>query len=109
MAVLAPEDIPSVQTATAKLQELLDEARKIKIVNTVEPPLSISALTNGIDQFNEATSALQVSQGVIEKAARNISYELLASTDIDDPSFVHVWDLLDILQVLGDRGKHSFG
>ncbi|KAK5002920.1 hypothetical protein LTR39_006562, partial [Cryomyces antarcticus] len=101
MAVLAPEDIPSVQTATAKLQELLDEARKIKIVNTVEPPLSISALTNGIDQFNEATSALQVSQGVIEKAARNISYELLASTDIDDPSFVHVWDLLDILQVLG--------
>ncbi|KAK5168593.1 hypothetical protein LTR04_006229 [Oleoguttula sp. CCFEE 6159] len=89
MAVLAPEDIPSVQTATAKLQELLDEARKIKIVNTVEPPLSISALTNGIDQFNEATSALQVSQGVIEKAARNISYELLASTDIDDPSFVH--------------------
>ncbi|TKA66935.1 hypothetical protein B0A49_07104 [Cryomyces minteri] len=109
MAVLAPEDIPSVQTATAKLQELLDEARKIKTVNTVEPPLSISALTNGIDQFNEATSALQVSQGVIEKAARNISYELLASTDIDDPSFVHVWDLLDILQVLGDRGKHFSG
>lgn len=78
---------PSVEAMTAKLRHLLDRAREIKSVQTIEPPLPVTdliqettILRDGI--FDGESDAHQYT--VVETAARKIFYETLVSSQAND-------------------------
>ncbi|PVI06162.1 nuclear matrix protein [Periconia macrospinosa] len=88
--------------ATARLNDLLRRAREVKQTSSIDPPLQVSALIEGDEGI---LGSLQGGKDApdIESAAKSIFYSTLASIDISDPSFVTVWDLLDILQYCSNR------
>ncbi|KAL8760047.1 MAG: hypothetical protein Q9184_003442 [Pyrenodesmia sp. 2 TL-2023] len=99
--------INSVGTFTESLTELLERARTIKPNGAIEPAL-ISA-TFGGDMENISKRAelgrtvnTQDHYAALETACRNIFYNLLASTSIEDDSFGQIWSLLDIITILSD-------
>nr|POE89776.1 tho complex subunit 1 [Quercus suber] len=107
MAADSAVDLETVVLVRARLQALLDRAKEIKKTANVEPPLPVSefshdvkALHDDIDQrYGETYRFLAV-----ETAAREIFYSLIRSLDFEDPAYVEVWNLLDILMICGDRG-----
>ena len=108
MAITSVADLQPVAIATARLQVLLDKARLVKPDSTVEPPLPISPLiedVNGLqDGFGESYD--QASRfGAVETGARELFYTLISAANIQDPAFVQVWNLLDILLLCGDQGQ----
>jgi THO complex subunit 1 len=107
MAVIVVSAIPSVASVTARLQALLRQARTLKNQTTVDPPLFSEDLVPLIEAFQEDFADVDDQTfkfNVLETAARDIFYALIGSTAIDDPAFVQVWNLLDILQICGDQG-----
>ena len=108
MAITSVTDLQPVASATAKLQALLDKARTVKPDSTVEPPLPIASLiadVNGLqDGFGENYDQT-AKFGAIETGAREIFYALISAANIQDPAFVQVWNLLDILLLCGDQGQ----
>lgn len=108
MAVATAAQLQPVANVTARLQTLLDDARDVKPETTVDPPLPVSqfleaveALHDDFDQTRDQTYKFST----VETATRDIFYSLISSTDIDDPAFVQVWNLLDIVLICGDHGK----
>ena len=90
---------PSVETLETALRKLLQRATEIKLLDTVNPALSASDIGREVFLVIEEVLA-QVPedqrQVVFETAARKIYYGLVSSTDVGEPAFVHVWNLLDI-------------
>ncbi|PBP20524.1 guanylate kinase [Diplocarpon rosae] len=87
------------------LEEMLTKALDVKPTNAVEPPLNKSDLTElfaRIDCTFPPTASPESKKHAIETAARESFNNLLASTTIDSPSFVNVWNLLDILSIMSD-------
>ncbi|KAK4975573.1 hypothetical protein LTR66_010968 [Elasticomyces elasticus] len=110
MEALSLHDVDSVPETIKRIQDLLGLARQIKQVDTVEPPLPASEFAAGVDRLGAtdtkgAQPPLGQQQNVIEIAARQIFQSLLCEAEADDPGFVQVWDLLDILQICEDRGR----
>ncbi|KAK3069075.1 hypothetical protein LTR53_012872 [Teratosphaeriaceae sp. CCFEE 6253] len=95
-----------VMQATSKLQALLEHARQLKHSAAVDPPLPVADLINGVDALRQSLAATTASSplGIVETASRQIFYGLIQAHDITSPSFVEVWNLLDILIACGDRG-----
>lgn len=107
----------------ARLNYLLRRARAVKSSVTIDPPLQVSALLENNEPILERIEGdKEIHNLAIESAAKHIFYASLVShygprgcpnsqdqgsTRIDDPSFVTVWNLLDILQYCGDRGNSS--
>ncbi|PBP16012.1 guanylate kinase, partial [Diplocarpon rosae] len=87
------------------LQEMLAKALDVKPTNAVEPPLNKSDLTElfaKVDSTFPSAASPESKKHAIETAARESFNNLLASTTIDSPSFVNVWNLLDILSIMSD-------
>lgn len=108
MAVTSVADLQPVAAATAKLQVLLDKARIIKPDSTVEPPLPIAPLIEDVNGLQDGLgeSYDQASRfGAVETAARELFYALINAANIQDPAFVQVWNLLDILLLCGDQAQ----
>ena len=119
---MAIPDIEPAQAMTFRLQELLERAKHVKKATTVDPALPVSELV-GEDELllSDAVGDKETHKSIVERAARNIFYDILvttlarqccspltdikASTPIDHPAFVQIWNLLDILQYCGDRGS----
>ena len=119
---MAIPDIAPAQAMTYRLQELLERAKHVKKATTVDPALPVSELV-GEDELllSDAVGDKETHKSIVERAARNIFYDILvttlarqccshltdikASTPIDHPEFVQIWNLLDILQYCGDRGS----
>lgn len=98
-----PDSTPS-DAIEARLNELLHNAREFKQSNTIEPPLQVSTLTADDGRlFVPVQGDKEIYTLAFERAAKNIFYAKLGSVPIQDPSFVYVWNLLDILQYCGDR------
>ncbi|KAF2457952.1 THO complex subunit 1 transcription elongation factor-domain-containing protein [Lineolata rhizophorae] len=99
-------EVASVEAATVRLEDLLGRARRVKQSNSIEPPLPVSefASDDGLLAATEPDSR-HAHNAVVETAARNLQYNVVAHTNIEDPAFVKVWNLLDILQILGDRDQ----
>ncbi|KOS18522.1 THO complex subunit 1 [Escovopsis weberi] len=112
--------VASVSTFGALLLDLLGEASAAKQVTTIEPALNKSDFH---DLYNRVLSSLSRngSHGpardappaetlkarqfaVVETAARDLFGKLIATTVIDSPDFVKMWNLLDILSILSDDG-----
>ncbi|KAF2473142.1 nuclear matrix protein [Lindgomyces ingoldianus] len=105
---MAASDTALVGATTAKLEELLQRARTIKQATSIDPPLQVSKLaTNNESLLGPTVEASDSHMIAIEGAAKHVFYSILASALIDDPSFVSIWNLLDILQYCGDRDECS--
>jgi len=99
--------LPSVAASVDRLRELLHRASKIKPKPDIEPPLPISEYSGeqGLPSEIENKSS---QHAVIEVAARQLFLQFLTdSTSVDDAEFVHMWNLLDILNILGDQGTRT--
>lgn len=128
MAADALDVPPSVAAVEAKLRTLLQRARAVKTVDTVEPPLPASDLAQDVTSFSdgslEATPSAQRSV-VLETAARKVFYEILVrerfpmqllvvaniiqhTTLISDLDFVQMWNLLDVLILCSEHGEQDF-
>ncbi|OCL07779.1 hypothetical protein AOQ84DRAFT_319438 [Glonium stellatum] len=103
---MAIPDIEPARVMTFRLQELLERSKHIKKATTVDPALPVSELV-GEDELllSDAVGDKETHKSIVDRAARNIFYDILASTPIDHPAFVQIWNLLDILQYCGDRDQ----
>lgn len=107
MAAASAMDMEIVVLVKARLQTLLQRAKKIKATTTVDPPLPTGDFARGIDKLHEGIDERYGETYcflAVETAAREIFYSLVQSLDFEDPAYVEVWNLLDILMLCGDRG-----
>ncbi|KAK4956556.1 hypothetical protein LTR10_006083 [Elasticomyces elasticus] len=102
MAADSAAQLPAVAHATARLQALLEHARQLKSETAVEPPLPTSELVAEVDALKEGLDK-RIVHNTVETAARRIFYGLIDATDISNADFVHVWNLLDLLILCGER------
>ncbi|KAH8122230.1 THO complex subunit 1 transcription elongation factor-domain-containing protein [Trichoderma asperelloides] len=102
------------------LNELLNEASAAKETTTIEPALSKSDFANIYDRVSSSLARANIAGAesnapqdslrsrqfaVVETAARDSFSKLIATTSIDSPKFVRMWNLLDILSILSDDGQ----
>ncbi|KAK0100005.1 hypothetical protein ONS95_013177 [Cadophora gregata] len=90
------------------LQKTLGRALEIKTTSSIEPPLNRVDLTGLFAQFDAvfpSTASADSKKHAVETAVREAFNNILASTTIDSPSFVNVWNLFDILSILSDDDK----
>ncbi|KAH6616512.1 nuclear matrix protein [Boeremia exigua] len=94
---------PQGSTA-ARLNELLQRARIVKPSTSIEPPLQVSELVPEAGPlFSDINGEKEILSTALESAAKGVFYANIGTTKIDEPAFVTVWNLLDILQYCGDR------
>ncbi|KAL8944008.1 MAG: hypothetical protein Q9216_000717 [Gyalolechia sp. 2 TL-2023] len=99
--------IGSVESFTESLKELLERSRGIKPDGGIEPPLISASFDGDVERISKRTEGgllvnAQDHYAALETACRNIFYDLLASTSIEDTSFCQIWNLLDIVAILSD-------
>jgi THO complex subunit 1 len=109
MAVTSVAELASVASIIAKLQTLLEQAKTIKPTASVEPALPTAELVPAVDSLDadideEYASDQAYRFAAVETAAREQFYSILSQTSIQEPEFVAVWNLLDVLLLCGDRG-----
>ncbi|KAI0190301.1 THO complex subunit 1 transcription elongation factor-domain-containing protein [Astrocystis sublimbata] len=107
---LADDEPPQVSAVTHLLQDALVHAQSLKPAATIEPPLTKSHFEPFVGRLPAILAASQTRDAdktrlyaAVETAARKIFSSMLASTSIDSPDFVRVWNLLDFLSVLSDN------
>jgi THO complex subunit 1 len=108
MAATTAVELEPVANVTARLTRLLERAREVKPETTVEPALPVSSFIDDIlalhedfdDQYDQSYRFITV-----ETAAREIFFSFVHSTDITDPAFGQVWNLLDLVLICGDHAK----
>ncbi|PPJ58571.1 hypothetical protein CBER1_06679 [Cercospora berteroae] len=108
MAVSSASDLEPVTVIGNRLNALLDRARQEKLESTVEPALPLSSFSNEVAALHDGLDAKYDQAyrfSCVETAAREAFYSLVHSTDIQDPAFGDVWNLLDIVLMCGDHGK----
>ncbi|KAI0481140.1 THO complex subunit 1 transcription elongation factor-domain-containing protein [Xylariaceae sp. FL0804] len=114
-ATLPEHGAPQVDTLVSLFREALDHAQTIKPTATIEPPLAKSdfdTITAQLPAVFPCASPDYTSDqkdtekarlyAVVETAARTVFSALIASTTIESPEFVQLWNLLDFLSVLSD-------
>ncbi|KAH9877252.1 hypothetical protein IAQ61_002616 [Plenodomus lingam] len=101
---MAVVDGSSLNPVAQRLDYLLRRARVVKQSTNIDPPLQVSELVPENESLlGDIEGEKEVRGLAIESAAKSVFYINLGSTRIDEPSFVTVWNLLDILQYCGDR------
>ncbi|KAL2132487.1 hypothetical protein VTI74DRAFT_3730 [Chaetomium olivicolor] len=112
-ATLDSHGILNVAAAGAFLDKLLDRAESVKHTTTIEPCLDKADFDDLRRQLSDAlgyeltpdepADAKRTQRfAVIETAVRDTFKSLIATTPIESPAFVRVWNLLDILSFLSD-------
>ncbi|KAF2687446.1 nuclear matrix protein [Lentithecium fluviatile CBS 122367] len=105
---MAASGISTGNSIRTRLYDLLRRAREIKRSTAIDPPLQVSALVDDDEPLIAPPEGDKEGHNfAVESAAKAILYAILGSNRIEDPSFVTVWDLLDILQYCGDRNLCS--
>ncbi|PNY27213.1 THO complex subunit 1 [Tolypocladium capitatum] len=113
--------VSAVASVEKLLEDLLGEASLAKQVSTVEPALNTSDFKDLSSRISASLSSDAVSGedrdaapqdaaktrqfAIVETAARDLFDKLIATTPIDSPEFVKMWNLLDILSILSDNGQ----
>ncbi|KAF5535591.1 nuclear matrix p84 [Fusarium mexicanum] len=110
---------PAIAAFTTLLEEFLSQAETAKRTSAIEPALRksdfddlsgrVSRTAADVSSPAAEGAASTIDKGrqfaIIETAARNIFSHLIATTTIDSPDYVKVWNLLDILSILSDDGQ----
>ncbi|CAK41850.1 hypothetical protein CBS115989_3128 [Aspergillus niger] len=106
---MADVDVGAIHAYRRLIDDLLNRAERAKPDNHIEPPLTESQLGDSIwliqgDDEQLAKGLSQQTQfAAVEIAFREKFYSLLASTSIEDPSFICIWNLLDIISIFSDN------
>ncbi|CAG8108937.1 unnamed protein product [Penicillium salamii] len=106
---MANEEIAHIKVYRRQVDSLLDRAAQVKPDKQIEPPLSESQLGEPTWQLSpedqKATEQLsqQTRLAAVEIAFREKFYRVLASTSIDDPAFIQIWNLLDLVSIFSDN------
>ena len=129
MAVKAMQETDRTRHMKERLLALLSRAREIKQSTDVEPELPPGAIIEDVRALGVEFGGGLPLHSLVEAAAQDIIYDCLVSsvqhsagpranlcqtsTSIDDPEFVQIWDLLDIIQIGEDTGmslvlQHDF-
>ncbi|CAD6502198.1 BgTH12-02437 [Blumeria graminis f. sp. triticale] len=101
-------DLPGVEATDdfgKLLQSMLKHAILVKQTEKVDPALHKSDMLELFDKVDTIFPTYLSSESrkqVIDAAARAAFNNLLASTTIDSPEFVNLWNLLDIIAILSD-------
>ncbi|KAI0526468.1 THO complex subunit 1 transcription elongation factor-domain-containing protein [Xylaria bambusicola] len=116
ITTLAEDEVPQASAMTDLLKDALTHAQIIKPAATIEPPLTKSNFESFVVRLPaifpslapDSTSESKDSEKVrlyatVETAARRIFSSMIASTSIDSPGFVRVWNLFDLLSILSDN------
>ncbi|EFQ93789.1 hypothetical protein CFE70_010032 [Pyrenophora teres f. teres 0-1] len=94
----------SADAVAPRLDYLLRRARIVKQSASVDPPLHVSELVPENEPLlGEIEGGSAVRALAVESAAKSVFYANLGATSIEEPAFVTIWNLLDILQYCGDR------
>ncbi|GJC86800.1 THO complex subunit 1 [Colletotrichum liriopes] len=118
-AVTTPRhQVPGVVVFTELLDGLLARSLEVKSTPTIEPALQktdfgnldeqLARVLTTPEQENGASVAIQNKAqqfATIETAVRNMFSNLIATTPIESPDFVKVWNLFDLLTILSDDEK----
>ncbi|KDB25972.1 hypothetical protein H109_02173 [Trichophyton interdigitale MR816] len=105
------KDVGAVKVYRDVIRSLLEKAAAIKNAPTIEPPVTEANLGDVIERvlagdYGISVGANQQTQyAAVETAFREIFYDLLATTSIDEPSFMQIWNLLDIVSIFSDNEK----
>ncbi|CAG7919108.1 unnamed protein product [Penicillium olsonii] len=106
---MANDETADIQVYRRQVDSLLDRAAQVKPDKQIEPPLSEAQLGEPTWQLSpegqKATEHLsqQTRLAAVEIAFREKFYRVLASTSIDDPAFIQIWNLLDIVSIFSDN------
>ncbi|KAJ5108836.1 hypothetical protein N7456_005511 [Penicillium angulare] len=106
---MAPVEVEAVQVYKELVDGLLDRAAQIKPDKQIEPPLTETAFGGPIWQLpaqqDEIIKPLnqQTRLAAVEIAFREKFYHTVAATSINDPSFIDIWNLLDIVSIFSDN------
>ena len=122
---MAVPEYPSEASMILRLHQLLDRARQVKTSDGIEPHVPIAEFEAGLDfLLSDGIVDSTIHNGVVDGAAHTVLYERLvsialvamtlgyhtdceqSSTKVYEPSFVDVWNLLDILQFCIDRSEY---
>ncbi|KAK1595239.1 guanylate kinase [Colletotrichum navitas] len=118
-AVTSPRhQVPGVVAVTELLGDLLSRSMEVKSAPTIEPALQKADFGNLDEQLGCVLTTPQQENGAgvailnkaqqfatIETAVRNMFSNLIATTPIESPNFVKVWNLFDLLTILSDDEK----
>ncbi|KAJ5708108.1 hypothetical protein N7488_007909 [Penicillium malachiteum] len=102
-------EVEAVQVYKALVDGLLDRAAQIKPDQQIEPPLTEALLGEPIwevpshHEESIKLSNLQTRFAAVEIAFREKFYHTLASTSINGPSSIQIWNLLDIVSIFSDN------
>ncbi|KAL8681411.1 MAG: hypothetical protein Q9186_002486 [Xanthomendoza sp. 1 TL-2023] len=99
--------IASVDILTTSLKKLLERSNELKPKGGIEPALTATSFNGDVETITQRAEGglaanAQDHYAALETACRNIFYDHLASTSIDDTSFSQIWNLLDIVSILSD-------
>ncbi|CAN9147358.1 unnamed protein product [Alternaria alternata] len=101
---MSPPNVLPADAVAPRLDYLLRRARDVKQSTAIDPPLQVSELVPENEPLlGEIEGGKEVRTLAVESAAKSVFYANLGSTRIEEPAFVTVWNLLDILQYCGDR------
>ncbi|KAI1743670.1 THO complex subunit 1 transcription elongation factor-domain-containing protein [Xylaria scruposa] len=110
---LSEDGVPQVSAMAELFKDALVHAQTLKPAATIEPPLTKSHFEPFIARLPAIFAPGPASQArdadktrlyaAVETAARKIFSSMVASTSIDSPEFVRVWNLFDFLSVLSDN------
>ncbi|MCJ1401490.1 hypothetical protein MMC11_004704 [Xylographa trunciseda] len=105
---MASTGSPSVETYAKSIQLWLRKAKHVKHQSSIEPALPISEFDEQLQNIasirnHTNVNSQQAHYAAIETAIRNIFYDILASTSIDQPSFCEIWNLFDIVVIVSDN------
>lgn len=106
--MMSSDGINSVDDFMASIKKLLARGQTAKPDGGVEPALTLQDLEGDIETIGEQSpGSVNRNYAAIETACRNIFYDVLASTSIEEPAFGEIWNLFDVLSILSDLGTLS--
>ncbi|PYH47221.1 THO complex subunit THO1/HPR1 [Aspergillus saccharolyticus JOP 1030-1] len=106
---MAEVDVGAIPLYRSLIDELLSRAEHAKPDGQIEPPLTEAQLGDSfwLIQGEDAQVIKKLGQqtqlAAVEIAFREKFYSLLATTSIDEPSFIRIWNLLDIISIFSDN------
>ncbi|KAL4746228.1 hypothetical protein BDW72DRAFT_38697 [Aspergillus terricola var. indicus] len=106
---MANTEVDVIEIYRRLVDGLLDKAEQVKPGKEIEPPLTETQLgesfwlVRGEDEQTVKQLSQQTQSAAVEIVFRERFYGLLATTTIDDPEFVRIWNLLDVISVFSDN------
>ncbi|KKK11881.1 hypothetical protein P175DRAFT_0494009 [Aspergillus ochraceoroseus IBT 24754] len=108
---MADADADVINVYRRLIDSLLAKAEQVNPAKEIEPPLTETQLGDSIwlvqgedEQITEKLSQ-PMQFAAVEIAFRERFYSLLASISIDDPNFIQIWNLLDIISIFSDNER----